>query len=81
MLLPLIYDNKKWLADRLYENIHADSKIEQMKARLAGLAELKQGWDGNNALPVSASVCNNMQAVLLTCLLMQRYCSVWMGRS
>ncbi|MBR6187594.1 MAG: hypothetical protein IKQ59_01365 [Prevotella sp.] len=67
MLLPLSYDNKKWLADRLYENIHADSKTERMKARLGELSKLSQGWDGNNAQPVSTRVCNNMQAVLLCC--------------
>ena len=67
MLLPLSYDNKKWLADRLYEDIHADSKVERMKARLAELAGLSQGWDGNNALPLSVRVCSNMQAVLLSC--------------
>lgn len=67
MLLPLSYDNKKWLADRLYEDIHADSKTERMKARLGELAELSQGWDGNNAKPISSRVYNNMQAVLLCC--------------
>ena len=67
MLLPLSHDNKKWLADRLYEDIHADSKTEQMKARLVELAGLSQGWDGNNALPISVSACNNMQSVLLSC--------------
>ena len=67
MLLPLSYDNKKWLADRLYEDIHADSKTERMKARLGELAELSQGWDGNNAKPISSRVYNNMQAVLLSC--------------
>ena len=67
MLLPLNSDSKKWLADRLYEDIHAESKIERMKVRLSELSELNKGWDGNNAQPISTRTCNNMQAVLMFC--------------
>ena len=67
MLLPLSNDNKKWLADRLYEDIHAENKIERMKERLVELSGLSQGWDGNNAQPISVCVYNNMQTVLLSC--------------
>lgn len=38
-----------------------------MKARLAELARLTQGWDGNNALPIRDGACNNLLAVLLSC--------------
>lgn len=67
MLLPLSYDNKKWLADKLYEDIQAESKTEQMRIRLGELAELRQGWDGNNAQPISVRTRNNMQTILLSC--------------
>jgi hypothetical protein len=67
MLLPLSNDNKKWLADRLYEDIHAESKTERMKARLSELSTLSRGWDGNNAQPISPRTCDNMQAVLMSC--------------
>lgn len=67
MLLPLSYDDKKWLADKLYEDIRPDTKIKQMRERLGELAALGQGWDGNNALPISFGAYNNMLAVLLSC--------------
>ena len=67
MLLPLSNDNKKWLADKLYEDIKADNKIAMMSQRLDSLTELRQGWDGNNALPIDQRTYSNMQAVLLCC--------------
>lgn len=67
LLVPLSYDNKKWLADKLYEDIHSSTPIDKMEARLERLSLLKEGWEGNNAKPIHPAVINNMRAVLHQC--------------
>lgn len=67
LLVSLSYDNKKWLADKLYEDISRHSAIDKMENRLEQLSVLKQGWDGNNAQPVHPAVLKNMRAVLHLC--------------
>ena len=67
LLVPLSYDNKRWLANKLYEDINSRSAIEKMDARLEQFCTLKQGWDGNNAQPVHPAVISNMRAVLRQC--------------
>ena len=64
LLVSLSYDNKKWLADKLYEDISRHSAIDKIENRLEQLSVLKQGWDGNNAQPVHPAVLKNMRAVL-----------------
>ena len=67
LLAPLSYDNKKWLADKLYESIHGATAVDKMKGRLGQLSLLNEGWDGNNAQPISPAVISNMQDVLNKC--------------
>ena len=67
MLMPLSYDNKKWLADKLYEDIQRVGPVEQMSIRLDELCKLKEGWDGNNAAPVNPIVADNIRSVLQKC--------------
>ena len=67
LLVPLSYDNKKWLVEKLHEDINRCSVIDKLKIRLEQLSTLKQGWDGNNAQPVHPAVLSNMRAVLHQC--------------
>ncbi len=67
LLVPLSYDNKKWLAKKLNEDINSRSAIDKMDARLEQLCTLEQGWDGSNAQPVHPDVISNMRAVLRQC--------------
>ena len=67
LLAPLSYDNKKWLAKKLNEDINGATVVDKMRARLEQLSSLKQGWDGNNAMPLSPAVISNMRAVLSRC--------------
>ena len=67
LLVPLSYDNKKWIAEKLNEDLANRSVMDKMSTRLKQLATLEQGWDGNNALPVHPAVISNMRAVLRLC--------------
>ena len=61
--MPLSYDNKKWLADKLYEDIQRVGPVEQMSIPLDELCKLKEGWDGNNAAPVNPIVAYPSKAL------------------
>lgn len=67
MLIPLSYDNKKWLVDKLYEDIQRTKPLEEMFARLGDLSKLEKGWDGYNAVPLKPAVVENLQSLLKKC--------------
>ena len=63
--MPISREVKRHVALRLVEETASDSHIAKTFDRLDYLATLRRNWDGEDALPVSRQVINNLKRVLL----------------